>query len=75
MTQTSISMESILALLTQFSYDNKKWLADKLYEQVSEEYTKKVLSSNAYREASDDVDNGRVTEYASAQALFDKFGI
>ena len=31
----TISMDSILKMLSSLSINNKKWLADKLYEEVS----------------------------------------
>lgn len=39
----TVSMESILNLLQSFSDDNKKWLADKLYEQIGHGKKEKEL--------------------------------
>lgn len=35
----TISLDSVLGMLTSLSADNKKWLADKLYEQVEATHT------------------------------------
>lgn len=37
MVQANISLESILDLLKPLSTNNKKWLADRLYEEIAEE--------------------------------------
>lgn len=39
MIQTNISLESILNMLKPLSANNKKWLADRLYEEISEKET------------------------------------
>lgn len=34
----TLSIDSVLAMLTPLSNDNKKWIADKLYEQVESDH-------------------------------------
>lgn len=72
---TVISMQAILDLLKPCSVDTKKWLADRLYEEINREEQAQILSSAAYKEAIDDIQGGRVTTYSSSQEMFDKFHI
>lgn len=37
MRENTISIHSVLAMLSSLSTDNKKWIADRLYEQVVSE--------------------------------------
>lgn len=74
--QANISMDALLDLIKQFSTDNKKWLADRLYEQVAEEIDdENLLQSPAYREALDDMRQGRITAYKNTEELFSKFNV
>ena len=74
--QANISMDALLDLIKQFSTDNKKWLADRLYEQVAEEIDdENLLQSPAYREALDDMRQGRITTYKNTEELFSKFNV
>lgn len=70
---TSISLDSILSMLQPLNNESKRWLAGKLYEQVGDD--EMILGSNAYKEAVDDINSGRVTEYNSSEDLFKAFGI
>lgn len=71
----SISLTSVLDMLAVLTTEQKRWLAAHLQEQVAREEKFDVTKTQAYKEAMADVEAGRVTEYASAQDLFDKFGI
>lgn len=74
--QATVSMDALLDLLRPFTTSNKKWLADRLYEQVAQEIDdERILHSPAYLEALDDVENGRITAYKNADELFAKFDI
>lgn len=70
MRSNTISMNDILGMLSTLSIDNKKWLADKLNEEVAKE------TSNLYDcgldEALDDVRKGRVYKASSTEDMFKK---
>ena len=66
-------MDAILSMLQPLSIENKRWLAGKLFEQVGDD--EMILGSEAFKEAADDVHNGKVTEYGCAEDMFKAFGI
>lgn len=70
MRSNTISMNDILAMLSTLSIDNKKWLAEKLNEEVAAE------TSSSYEcgvdEALDDIKYGRVYKASSTEDMFNK---
>lgn len=71
MANITISKEALWAMISSMSQDNQRWLADKLIEKTSERKKKRC----GLDEALDDVKEGRVTQYASADDFFKKMGI
>lgn len=64
--EAKISLNAVLSFLEQFSDENKRWIADHLYEQVA---------ASGIEESMEDIKRGRVAAFSRAEELFADLGI
>lgn len=69
---TTIQMDTMTIRLPKADLEILKSLAKRLGWQIGKA---KAVKKTGYEQAMDDIEHGRITEYASVKDLFNKLGI
>lgn len=64
--EAKISLDAVLSFLDQFSNENKRWIADRLYDRIAAAGIEESLA---------DIEQGRVATFTRAEDLFFDLGI